>query len=319
VSLSPTNLRVRGAKPEYAIALAIALTILAFFWPAIAPSGAVDPEDLTLVGPGAELASRALENSSSLAYDSLWVDVDQAPIALAGAAASRSLEMLARAERAAEEIKGTDLALRVLEASRSYRAEAVAAGSSSRAASALDAVRPSVWRAVDLLTSGDVWGALDVWSGVASDVRWAREDVGWALLNLSTVDESSLLSESHVRSLGESRKRLEVLARELDVILALFSLVERNPEAAQRALSAAAAARDGELSPEEALKVLTSPGVGEFVSGVSALSPGDAGRFGGQVSQIRALIDALRGAAQGGQAGAPGQGSGAGWGGRPDD
>ncbi len=317
--MSPSPPLLGRVRPEIPVGLALTLIALAFFWPLIAPSGAVDPADMTLVGPGGELAAGALENSSALAYDSLWVDVDPAPIALARGAASRSLEMLARAERAAEESGDTGLSSRVLAAVRAYRHAAMAADSSARAASILDAVRPGVWRAVGNLTSGDVQAALGEWSRVAADVRRAREMVGEALLNLSSVDDSALLSPSHVEVLNESRGRLEALARELDVILALFSLVERNPEAAQRALAAAAAARDGGLSPEEALEILSSPGVQEFVTGVSSLSPGDAGRFGGQLAQLRALVEALSGAAQGGQPQGPGQGSGAGRGERPND
>ncbi|MDK2464086.1 MAG: hypothetical protein QI223_04885 [Candidatus Korarchaeota archaeon] len=317
--MSPSPPILGRVRPEIPVALALTLIALAFFWPLIAPSGAVDPEDMTLVVPGGELAAGALENSSALAYDSLWVEVDPSAVALVRGAAARSLEMLARAGRAAEESGGTGLSSRVLAAVRAYRHAAVAADSSARAASILDAVRPGVWRAVGNLTSGDVQAALAEWSEVAADVRRAREMVREALLNLSSVDDSALLSPSHAEILNESRGRLEALARELDVILALFSLVESNPEAAQKALSAAAAARDGRLSPQEALEVLSSPGVARFVSGVSSLSPRDAGRFGGQVSQLRALIEALSRAAQGDQARGPCQGPGAGRGERPND
>jgi len=311
---------------EFAVAASILLLTLAFFWPLIPiGEGRADPADMTLLGPGAELASSSLLNTSKLAYDSLWIDVEEEDAARVQLLSKEAVWLLERAVKSALDNAQGDLRERILRAARGYLAMSNASMSSADAALLLDPVRPAVDSALDSLLAGDVDEALEEWLSVKELVLSARRAVADALIALSRIDPNALLSDEHRRALNSSTLRLKELSAELDQLIYLFSLIERDPEAAKSAIKAALEARRGELDPVEASRLMENPSVSSLISDSEHLDPSQAGRYASRVSEFRSLMALLSGACRGqqpGQSGASGpgsQGGGAGWGGRPDD
>ncbi len=312
---------------EFAIAAAILLLTLAFFWPLI-PLGEsrADPADMTLLGPGAELASSSLLNSSELAYDSIWVDIQEEEVLRAQLSSEEAAKLLERAAQSALDNAQGDLRERILRGAEAYLAMSNASLSSAEAAKLLDSARPRVNSALDLLLAGDVNGAIEEWLSVKGTVLEARRAIGDALIELSSVDPGALLTDEHRSALNSSTSRLMDLSAELDQLIYLFSLIERDPEAANSAINAALAARRGELDPADASRLTEDPSVKSLLSDSNSLDPGKAGRFASRVSEFRSLLATLLSCSSGqstGQAGAPTPGTpgggGAGRGERSDD
>lgn len=314
---------------EFAVAAAILLLTLAFFWPLIPlGEGRADPADMTLLGPGAELASSSLLNSSELAYDSIWVDIQEEEVLRTQLSSEEAAELLERAAQSALDNAQGDLRERILRGAEAYLAMSNASLSSAEAARILDSARPRVNSALDLLLAGDVDGAMEEWLSVKGSVLEARRAIGDALIELSSVDPGALLTDEHRSALNSSISRLMDLSAELDQLMYLFSLIERDPEAANSAINAALAARRGELDPADAARLTEDPSVRSLLSDSNSLDPSKAGRFASRVSEFKSLLAALlsRSCSPGqptGQAGVPIPGTpgggGAGRGERPDD
>ncbi len=311
--------RIFSAR-RIAIVTVIALLLIlfiAFFYP-ILPlkgKGRVNPEKVKDLPPLAELAIESMNSSSYLAYESIWLDVDDTQISNTGSTAESTLNLLEEVEEAVKATVGGSLRERLLEATYSYENVSSASINASKVAFLLDKARPDLMLALDLLIKGEVTEALLIWNRIESQVVGSRLLLGNSIACLIKIDRGSLLSEAHELSVNESQARLEELAKELDQIILLFLLVKDRPEDIESILQAALSLEKGEQLEIDLNELLEREGVQAAIKGAQNLNPSQAGRFAYQVGRFKALIQLPSACALHGNL----PGSGAGREERPDD
>ena len=275
----------------------IVVSTIVFFSPLIKSESKVKVDWVKELPEAAYLAVKALNESSSIAYDSLWVEVNETEASMSSSTALEALDKLEMVKLAANTLSGS-IKERILGQVNTYRRVASASINASLAGETLNRVRPKLREALDLLIAGEVGEALSVWREVRGDVLTARERVGDALNDLMGADE--FISESHRQSVGQAEEKLQALAEELDQIISLFQIAEKHGGKLEKALKSFL---NGEPMPQ---------GLEDLVKDASRLDAKRAGRYAYYIQTVKdALNRELRSKGSGNQE-CSGKGGGAG-------